>query len=160
MAFTRAVRVLIWVVILIPKFFICVYLGLMGGRWLFASTSLQDLILNSLALAFILDIDGLLFKALFPEKMSDKISGITFAPPDLSDHSTASNHREVMISYVRSFIFLVCSIAAVAVYFMFQQALPGYDFLTDDIHTACHAADVASSLVCQPFEQDCFPYGR
>jgi len=43
------------------------YLWVLGARWLAATTSFQDLLLNAVALAFITELDELLYHALVPE---------------------------------------------------------------------------------------------
>merc|ERR1712217_450931 len=53
--------------ILVPKVVIAIYLWWLGARWLVATTSFQELLLNAVALAFITELDELIYLAMVPE---------------------------------------------------------------------------------------------
>merc|ERR550532_2620308 len=54
--------------VIIVRFVICSVLLWMGCRWLVATTDFNDLILNSVALVFILDLKDFLYMILVPER--------------------------------------------------------------------------------------------
>merc|ERR1719198_678338 len=63
---TPCVRVVTIAVIILPKFAIGFGLTCLGMIWLTATQSFSELILNSLALEFVISIDDHLFDALLP----------------------------------------------------------------------------------------------
>jgi len=56
-------------VISIPKITIVVLVWWLGARWLVATTAFQDLLLNAVALAFITELDELIYMCLVPEEV-------------------------------------------------------------------------------------------
>merc|ERR1719214_500416 len=68
------VRCILYVVLIGPKIFIVVTLTVIGTVWLAATDSFQDLILNAIALEFVIGIDELLFNAMLPESIKVNIS--------------------------------------------------------------------------------------
>jgi hypothetical protein len=61
----------IWVMVtvVLPKLFIAVALGFVGVRYLANTEDMSDLVLNSLALAFVFELDELLFATLAPRRL-------------------------------------------------------------------------------------------
>jgi len=59
-------KLLVSIFVVLPKYCISVLLFLAGGTYLVRSESREDLIINSVALFFILDIDEMLWKNLIP----------------------------------------------------------------------------------------------
>ncbi|CAE7875107.1 yjgH [Symbiodinium microadriaticum] len=68
LALNRLVRIMLTVLIALPKIGVAFILMLSGCRWLAATQSFGDLILNALALEFVIGIDELMFEAFTPEQ--------------------------------------------------------------------------------------------
>eukprot|EP00928_Gymnodinium_smaydae_P032048 TRINITY_DN23324_c0_g2_i1.p1 TRINITY_DN23324_c0_g2~~TRINITY_DN23324_c0_g2_i1.p1 ORF type:complete len:1265 (-),score=241.32 TRINITY_DN23324_c0_g2_i1:304-4029(-) len=62
--------------VFLPRFAIAVILGIIGTFYLAVTTSMSDLLLNAMALAFIIDVDSLLFLVLVPNRMKSLINKI------------------------------------------------------------------------------------
>merc|ERR1719401_2608255 len=71
--------------IFVPKIIIAVYLWLLGARWLIATTSFQDLLLNAVALAFITELDELVYQALVPDDIHVLVQSYKIAKPSLPE---------------------------------------------------------------------------
>merc|ERR1719311_236936 len=67
-------RFFIWMLMLLPKLIIIAALFMEGCIWLAATESFADLILNSLALTFVLDIDSVIFTCFLPERMAKNLA--------------------------------------------------------------------------------------
>merc|ERR1740130_1109111 len=67
-ALTPGARCSLYVLAIIPKLLIAMFLFWIGMRWLTSTDSFGDLIMNALALEFVLNIDELFFNSFFPEK--------------------------------------------------------------------------------------------
>merc|ERR1712217_96665 len=78
---TPFVRILVFVFILIPKFFIGFVLMMIGMTWLSATESFSELMLNSLALEFVIRIDDHLFKALLPDRYREDMLKVMLRIP-------------------------------------------------------------------------------
>jgi len=75
----RMTSVAVYGLILIPKFLIACGLAGLGCCWLASSASFGDLILNSLALVFVTDIDEILFNVFLPPRLEDNLSKLKIA---------------------------------------------------------------------------------
>jgi len=60
------VRTLVIFFILVPKIIIGLVLWWLGARWLSATPSFEDLLLNAVALAFIVELDELMYQTVVP----------------------------------------------------------------------------------------------
>jgi len=74
---TRFVYSIIVSVILVPKGIIVLFLFVLGFEWLAATQKPSDLILNALALEFVVNIDEQLYEALLPKCVKDKMARVT-----------------------------------------------------------------------------------
>merc|ERR1711957_595092 len=54
--------------VFLPKVSMMIYLLWLGCRWLLATNNFQDLILNSVALEFILQLSSIIYMAMLPER--------------------------------------------------------------------------------------------
>merc|ERR1719379_661323 len=64
---TRSIRTGLDVALIIPKVIIVTCLTIVGTVWLAATNSFSDLLLNAIALEFVIVIDEVLFNAILPE---------------------------------------------------------------------------------------------
>eukprot|EP00439_Symbiodinium_sp_Y106_P015977 s1436_g2.t1 len=65
----RVVGFLAFATLIIPRLFVTVCLCLVGCQYLAQTASLHDIVLNAVALAFVLDVDELLAQVLFTERI-------------------------------------------------------------------------------------------
>jgi len=153
-------RAVLYVIVVVPKYLVILFLTLLGWRWLASSENFSDLILNSLALQFICTIDELIFSSVFPEKMVEKISGLKLAYPKVefldAEEKEAAHEKEILFLYGRSLCFTVCAALCLCVYIsFFQSVLPGYSY---DLAGFC-ARLSKQELLCKFLDKDCFPMG-
>jgi hypothetical protein len=147
-----------------------------GYMWLSSTMSFSDLILNAVALGFILEVDGILYTFCLPPKMRAAL-----AEAELADLSTehdidrligkgdvrgamnlANNHASGISSLRSTALWGLSSILLVFMYvfgmldrFPHLAVLPGYKF---DVHSHCN--DVLPkflSLPCSSAGIECFP---
>merc|ERR1719401_2880047 len=161
---TPFVRILVFVFILIPKFFIGFFLMMLGMTWLSATESFSELMLNSLALEFVIRIDDHLFKALLPETYRQDMQKAMLNIPkfrktlqeEISSETEQWRTSTFYFVFFMSFTFL---------YLKYLQRLPimgVLPFFRNDIHHACEPfLQSHKSRLCSTTdsEGECFPYG-
>lgn len=125
---TKSMKVVIFAFILIPKFFIAIFCWWFGCRWLVATPHYQDFILNSVALAFVLDISSLIYTVIIPR---DSKMWITFHCLELPHEAKAKSvtqgkKRRVRNALVRMALSWIFTLLIPAGYMLVQQAIPDY----------------------------------
>jgi len=120
-ALKPAVRGLMICVVVLPKIVIsCCLMGL-GMRWLSATTSFEELVMNAVAMTFVTQIDELLYHFALPAGYRHLVSEINFS----LDITQADLDRENWIAYIRSAFYCLLSIVIVWIYAeMVQDVLP------------------------------------
>lgn len=78
-AVNRMARFLMTVFVLLPKIIVAMLLAYIGCRWLAATQSFGDLILNALALEFVIGIDDLMYEVFTPLDVRQFIEQTKFA---------------------------------------------------------------------------------
>lgn len=154
----RITKVFLAAFIFIPKSFIATLLCVAGCVWLTASLSFGDLILNSLALAFVVKVDELIFGVFLPARLATNLSDTNIAlPVDESKSEEERDRADMQGAYRRSVIFLILVTGSVAVFMVFQPVLPGYQW---DVGAACAAFNSVDLVPwCLPWNSTCFPKG-
>merc|ERR1712070_780939 len=76
---TMRVKILLFVFIFVPKIVIAIFLSCVGSVWLMASENVSDLILNSLALSFVTNVDELICTVFFPPFYIRDLNNLTLA---------------------------------------------------------------------------------
>lgn len=151
-------RVAMYILVLLPRFGVCMVLWYVGCRWLNATESFGDLILNALALEFITGIDELILTNFFPERITKYLQETKFAYRHV--HRTPEENNAIVLSdYKRSAFYAVLVMSWTLLYLKYlQQVLPGYK---NDINEHCLGDWFTGKFkpLCAPFERDCFPYG-
>jgi len=141
--------------VFIPKMIIASVLMLTGCIWLMAAENIGDLILNSLALAFVVKVDELLAAVFFPEHFLEQVQELAFVlPADANDKDEASTERAW--EFAMCALTLLATLGAVEVMILFQPVLPRYAY---DVPGACMAYLAEQVPWCRPFQADCFPQG-
>mmetsp|Transcript_79535 Transcript_79535/g.178282 ORF Transcript_79535/g.178282 Transcript_79535/m.178282 type:complete len:420 (+) Transcript_79535:97-1356(+) len=77
-ALTRRVRACLIIFVWAPRLFIEIRLLFLGWRWLSASANFEDMVLNSLALTFVINIDELIYNSILPITTQKQISETRF----------------------------------------------------------------------------------
>lgn len=166
-ALNASTRFFIYVLIVIPKFLVCLVLLFLGCRWLVSTASFSDLILNALALEFILNIDELIFTALFPVTAVKEVEIVKFAYAKGKDLSNKDKEAVKTWGYARSILMLIFVLFFVGLYQnVLQQILPGYTY---DITDNCVELFNKEAMLPCPADYwgaltgthaDCFPFGE
>uniref|UniRef100_A0A7S1F819 Uncharacterized protein n=1 Tax=Noctiluca scintillans TaxID=2966 RepID=A0A7S1F819_NOCSC len=100
----------------------------LGSRWLLATVGFDILLLNSVALEFILLLPELIYTAIVPLRTRYEVENTYINPV------TPEEHRN-FFSYFGTFGFGILAIAYALLYmFVFQQVLPDYNW---DVHEVC-----------------------
>jgi len=151
-----ASKFLLCAFIFIPKLVICVFLACAGCVWLMASGNIADLILNSLALAFVTQVDELIAVVFFPEFFLTDLTYLGLATQEVDlDEDTLTWQR--VCSFATGSLVLTSVIVAVEMVVLFQPVIPNYN--DNEIQAAC-AAFVSSQVPwCMPMQKNCFPEG-
>merc|ERR1712032_2938 len=135
---TRPIRVLMYILIIIPKLFICVYLLLQGLLWLTATTRFEDLVMNAVAMDFVLKLDEVLYQTFLPPERKIEVQRIDFYKEPDGDWEEQEKHmdrQKVLRGYALTATYLAMSLFSVVLYAkLLQPVLP-----TDlrDMREAC-----------------------
>lgn len=131
---TALLKTVITFFILIPRAIISLVLLWLGCRWLVATTSFGDLVLNAVALEFIIALKDLFFIALIPQRHRRETQTTLMMPWYKTESAS-------LFSYLSSFGLIFVSIVWVSLYMFpilgigpLQQVLPDYRW---DVHDAC-----------------------
>jgi hypothetical protein len=125
---TTELKIAITVVMFIPRLLITLYILYIGSRWLLATSNFSDLIMNAVALEFILLMKDTLYVALMPARshLDLQITLISPYPRKL---------RPAWFNYANSLTLLFIAVLWVGLYMtMLQSVLPGYQW---DVHDVC-----------------------
>jgi hypothetical protein len=71
---TTTIRIVLYSCVVLPKLAIAVGLWCVGTLWIAATDSFENLVLNSVALTFVTQVDELMFNGLIPHTMKKNIS--------------------------------------------------------------------------------------
>lgn len=124
---TCLVRSVILLFIMLPRFLLTSFLLWLGSRWLLATTGFADLLLNSIALEFILLLRELLYNVLVPLHTKKETEGTFFPSSKVSGGSFGTYFNTLSLA-VLAFIF-------VGTYFYgWQMVLPSYQW---DVRKTC-----------------------
>eukprot|EP00930_Biecheleria_cincta_P014753 TRINITY_DN1255_c0_g3_i1.p1 TRINITY_DN1255_c0_g3~~TRINITY_DN1255_c0_g3_i1.p1 ORF type:complete len:524 (-),score=85.39 TRINITY_DN1255_c0_g3_i1:44-1615(-) len=126
---TRPVKAVISVFIILPRLFIAGYLLWLGCRWLAATNDFQSLILNSVALEFVLLTKELLFNTLVSNRSQRDTRRMV-----VSVEQEAVNPSPW--SFLGAFLWGICALGWVYLYmYDLQQVLPEYRWDVRDVCT-------------------------
>lgn len=162
---TPFVRIFIFCAILVPKSVIGIWLMLLGMSWLSASESFSELILNALALQFVITIDDHLFEALLPETYRESMTKVVLHIPQRA-LSIEEQVAEDWAAWRTSTIYFIFFSSFSFIYLANLQFLPVLGVLPyfrHDMQEACEPfLQSHKSRLCfsglDP--QACFPYGH
>jgi hypothetical protein len=149
-------KVGLFVMVWLPKFIIGISLSLMGSVWLMASENIGDLILNSLALGFVVRVDELIAMSFFPKKMIEDIEDLCLLLPGDPEKNEDELMKTRAYAFFQQSLVIGFAMGVVQCVVTFQPVLPNYAY---DVSTVC--VDYINQQIpwCHPFRNDCFPYG-
>lgn len=81
-ALTRPVKAALCIFVLIPRLFITLILLWLGCRWLLATNNFADLVLNAVALEFVLCLKDSLYLGLMSNRNKNDLKNTQIAPPE------------------------------------------------------------------------------
>lgn len=123
-------KVLLTVLVFCPWICITIYLFCFGCRWLIATRGFEDLILNAVALGFIMDFKDTVYSSLMPVR--NRV--------DLSKTMCMASPKEVVLKptdchkFSAIWVALALGLVAVFMYSPVQDVLPNYKW---DVHEVC-----------------------
>lgn len=156
-------KVCLTLFVYVPKIVIAIVLSLSGSIWLMASQSIGDLLLNSLALAFVVSVDELLATVFFPQCFIQNIRGCGFAaqldaPGNVDEAVLEANARRRRANaYIKGSVILFASMVFVELVIYFQPVIPDYGGDVDDFCASYLQKKVPWCVIGQGSWQDCFP---
>lgn len=155
---TREVRVLLYVTLVLPKLAIATVLLVVGSVWLAATDSFSDLVLNSVALGFVINIDELIYDGLIPHTMKNNIRITKVWKPGEKEDKL---HEELIKKAYRDATLIFLSVVlGVALYMSpYGQGVPMLGIFPTYQHDtlACPRLwQQKTAQVCTP-GQPCFP---
>jgi len=123
----RTLKCVLFLLMFLPRLIIDITLVWLGCRWLVATTSFEELLLNAMALEFLVLLKDLIYTAVVPHR--DKLeTKQMLIPSNVADVPTFGNT-------LGSFVWIFFVLGWVYVYIgHLQQVLPAYNW---DVHAAC-----------------------
>jgi len=91
---TPLTRISIFALVLVPRMIIILSLMFMGCVWLISTDRFDSLILNALALEFVVNVDNLLFTMFFPVSLHSAVENLKVAMPVEVDKSALTDLLE------------------------------------------------------------------
>ncbi|CAJ1347355.1 unnamed protein product [Effrenium voratum] len=155
-------RLLLVLTVTVPKVFVGMVLLVGGCRWFAATESWQALILNALALEFVISIDELIYEAFTPltSRQTIEKTKLTRIKQDWEKEAKELDQK-LISSLTWSLLQMLACIAWALLYLnMLQQVLPGF---SHDVAKHCQQwLDKEHAPPCPIFgnPDTCFPYGE
>eukprot|EP00411_Alexandrium_monilatum_P124864 CAMPEP_0175641906 /NCGR_PEP_ID=MMETSP0097-20121207/4994_1 /TAXON_ID=311494 /ORGANISM="Alexandrium monilatum, Strain CCMP3105" /LENGTH=499 /DNA_ID=CAMNT_0016947681 /DNA_START=28 /DNA_END=1526 /DNA_ORIENTATION=+ len=141
---TAQLRLAIFLVVMLPKLLITVSLGCLGTVWLAATADVSEVILNAVALEFIIQIDELLFDAVVPSNAREELSRFKLTLNE--SHSPGTFVVDAKMEYLASLFYLVILVGVPPIYMTLGQRLPFVN-----VYPGFRRAEVVE--VCDPYLQ-------
>lgn len=123
---TMTVKAVLIIFVVVPRAVVAFYLTELGCRWLTATHKVSDMILNSLALAFVTNIDELLYHSILPIATRQQIEATKiFFFEGAMPKSLEQIERSEWAGYRRSTTYTLTALAFLISYgTVFQTVLP------------------------------------
>lgn len=164
-AFTRWTRIMLICTVAVPKMCISLILLWLGCEWLSATIKFESLVMNTVAMAFIVNIDEILFDAVLPPLRKDEVQNIDFLirKPSKDQRGLFNKRRRAYTKALFSMIILLLSILVYAEYM--QDVLPPdmttlrnlcQDYLQRQSQPICNGW--TWYLRGNPSAKNCFPF--
>jgi len=163
-ALTRRTRAMLFVFVCLPKLAISMFLLVLGCKWLSATTSFEALVMNTMAMEFVLHIDELLYEAFLPVGYRRQVADINFFVQELPREAQTLDRLE-WVSYGKAIFYLVAGAALVILWSNYLQTVLPLDIT--DVKEHCQAYLKSLTPICPGWsiwslemrERSCYPYG-
>mmetsp|Transcript_51133 Transcript_51133/g.108645 ORF Transcript_51133/g.108645 Transcript_51133/m.108645 type:complete len:401 (-) Transcript_51133:228-1430(-) len=133
-------KMFIGIAVYLPKIIVICVVWWLGARWLTSSLKLQDLVLNAVALVFIMDLDTLIYHCCVPVDVQAMVDMYRLARKrPKNEHHTEEDtlrllDKKTMRRIARMVLAMTFVMAWTLVYMVFlQRVLPGYKWDLLDI---------------------------
>jgi len=146
-------KMLLLMFIFIPKVIISVLLATTGCLWLMAAENIGDLILNSLALAFVVQVDELIAQVFFPQFYLQDLARLGIASQKEVDDPEIVQVRQLK-SFCFSSLTLVVTALVVEGAMRFQPVIPFFN--GHEVSEACTSYIANQVPWCMPGNSSCF----
>jgi len=155
---TCGTRFVLYVLVVIPKMAICCLLMVIGCTWLTATESFADLILNALALEFVIGIDEQILEFFLPKRATTTVEKTKFSYPSKGPPTDEEELHAMVADYRRNIIYFCLCVCFTCAYLGYMQSvLPHFNF---DIGEHCGGwFENRFQPKCPPMQKNCFPYG-
>lgn len=169
-AITRPVRWTLYLAVCLPKIVISFMLLRLGLRWLSATASFEDMVMNAIAMTFVIQIDELLYSFAIPAPYCKQVAETSIFITSEGVPAATAEWK----AYQRSIMYVVGALVFVIVYANFiQDVLPStvYEaqsicrtFMESEFSPVCtrtwaeHARVFTQGLSAMSTEH-CYPYG-
>eukprot|EP00747_Dinoflagellata_sp_TGD_P170237 gnl/TRDRNA2_/TRDRNA2_201299_c0_seq1.p1 gnl/TRDRNA2_/TRDRNA2_201299_c0~~gnl/TRDRNA2_/TRDRNA2_201299_c0_seq1.p1 ORF type:complete len:447 (+),score=66.14 gnl/TRDRNA2_/TRDRNA2_201299_c0_seq1:30-1370(+) len=157
----RGSKFTMYIIIVVPRVFIGLFLLYYGCRFLLSTVHFHNIVLNVLALEFVVCVDELFFTSLFPESLAENVTNTKIAVARIHDKQQARKNEKSDVT--KSLLTILLVVLMVAFYMLCgQQVIPGFEQ-----DTIGHCADYLNRIdepPCQVFtlwpftSNECFPY--
>jgi len=168
-ALTTPTRVILNMFVCAPKIVISGLLLWLGCQWLSATTSFTDLVMNAVAMEFVLTIDNTLYDAFLPVWYREEVADVNFKLKDPADDSPEAVAKQKWSGMKRSFWYAVAAIFYILIYAegvqnvlpadLSEVKVPCKDFIDLELRQAL--CDVSSwNMRHMDNVLSCYPYGQ
>jgi hypothetical protein len=141
--------IIVLVTVFLPKLGIAGFLGFSGAAWLIHTHDPGDLILNAVALVFVLDADEMMYNHLVPHRVRDMVS--EFQPVPISKNLRCSYLCRRCMPFRAMFTFVMVGMAlGISVPYLLHETWvthEGYRLLCDGNTDFVYSVDVSSGYV-------------
>lgn len=151
------IRYGLYSILVVPKLCIAVGLLLIGTTWLTSTLNYAELILNAIALEFVIQVDEMLFSAMLPSFICARIANTKFWKPS-EELSQMQRKDHFQVHYTLSYIYLFGVALLVYLFLSYGQSLPYIGvFPGFENDLACHEyLHAITRRVCK-YGFECFP---
>mmetsp|Transcript_44400 Transcript_44400/g.114843 ORF Transcript_44400/g.114843 Transcript_44400/m.114843 type:complete len:167 (-) Transcript_44400:279-779(-) len=125
---TKACKVYIVVFVGVPRLLITLTLLWLGSRWLVATLGFEDILVNAVALEFILLLKDLMYRTMVPNRNKNDVQCTQIIP---AGHTQKASYMRFLGTFVW---FLVAVLWACLYTYQFQVVLPDYKW---DVQGVC-----------------------
>lgn len=131
---TMKVKALLALLIIIPRGAITCYLLWLGCRWLLATNEFQELLINAVALEFVLTLKETMYMTLVPKRSQIDLDSTKKLPPIKTAGSHWTSFTSSIIWGVLAALWVTLYMGVPHVFNGLQQVLPDYKW---DVHEVC-----------------------
>merc|ERR1719401_2245517 len=160
-ALTRLSTLLLIVLVCIPKLGISIILLLFGCRWLSATTSFENLVMNTVAMEFVTQIDETLFNACVPQDYRKQVQDINFFIRVASKEGDQDDAHKETQGFLRSVAYFTGAVLFIVLWTVFLNNVLPHNL--SDIVQHCVDVNEDQRPLCNAFasrDHSCYPFGR